>query len=128
ALYTFAFCIPKVFWMSSWTFGVAVAVNAITGASPILLMMFFKFRYSGRKSCPHSEIQCASSMAKNEMGTVLKKSVYSSFVRDSGATYSIFVVPFLMSSITFLVWVLFNEEFKTCATSLSDEIPLTAST
>ena len=41
--------------MSLWTLGVAVAVRAITGAGWIWSMMARIFRYSGRKSCPHSE-------------------------------------------------------------------------
>lgn len=53
----------QVFWMSICTLGVAVAVRAIRGAVPISLMIGRMRRYSGRKSCPHSEIQCASSMA-----------------------------------------------------------------
>ena len=32
-----------------------------------------KETYSGRKSCPHCEIQCASSMANNEMCISLKR-------------------------------------------------------
>ena len=54
---------PRFFWMSSCTFGVAVAVRAISGAVPISLMIGRMRRYSGRKSWPHSEMQCASSMA-----------------------------------------------------------------
>ena len=60
--------------MSSWTFGVAVAVNPMMGIlSPIRCMMDLRLRYSGLKSCPHSEIQWASSMAKKLMGTLRKK-------------------------------------------------------
>ena len=54
---------PKFFCISCCTFGVAVAVNAIIGARPMRLVIFCILRYSGRKSCPHSEIQCASSIA-----------------------------------------------------------------
>ena len=53
--------------MSSLTFGVAVAVSAITGAVAILLIICLSFLYSGLKSCPHSDIQCASSIAKKEI-------------------------------------------------------------
>lgn len=53
----------EVLLMSSCTFGVAVAVRAISGAVPISLMIGRMRRYSGRKSWPHSEMQCASSMA-----------------------------------------------------------------
>ena len=37
--------------------------HKITGALPISLIIGRMRRYSGRKSCPHSEIQCASSIA-----------------------------------------------------------------
>ena len=43
--------------------GVAVAVSAMTGAGPISLIIGRIRLYSGLKSCPHSEMQCASSMA-----------------------------------------------------------------
>ena len=49
--------------MSLWTLGVAVAVRAMTGAGWMSSMMERIFRYSGRKSWPHSEMQCASSTA-----------------------------------------------------------------
>jgi len=58
--------------MSSCTFGVAVAVKPIIGISPKSFIIFRKFLYSGLKSCPHSEIQWASSIATNETGTSLK--------------------------------------------------------
>ena len=45
------------------SFYVAVAVRAINGRLPISLIIGRILRYSGRKSCPHSEIQCASSTA-----------------------------------------------------------------
>ncbi len=54
---------PRFFWMSFWTFGVAVAVRAMIGARPISSTMSLILRYSGRKSWPHSEMQCASSIA-----------------------------------------------------------------
>ena len=48
----------RFFNISSWTFGVAVAVSAIIEMlSPIFSTTCLKFRYSGLKSCPHSEIQ-----------------------------------------------------------------------
>ena len=54
--------------ISSCTLAVAVAVKAITGILLLILFkMVFKFLYSGLKSCPHSEMQCASSTAKKEM-------------------------------------------------------------
>ena len=76
----------KFFWMSCCTFGVAVAVNATIGTFDIFSNISLKRRYSGLKSCPHSEIQWASSMAKKEMLTDVKNLIFSNFVRDSGAT------------------------------------------
>ena len=82
-----AFGIPRLFNISSCTLGVAVAVKPTIGIlSPIRFIMVFKFLYSGLKSCPHSLIQCASSTAIKDILTVLKKSTYSSLVKDSGAT------------------------------------------
>ena len=49
--------------MSFLTFGVAVAVSAIIGAILIFSKICLNFLYSGLKSCPHSEMQCASSIA-----------------------------------------------------------------
>ena len=49
--------------MSLCTFGVAVAVRAIIGAVPISSIIERMRLYSGLKSCPHSEMQWASSMA-----------------------------------------------------------------
>ena len=72
--------------ISNLTFGVAVAVRAITGAAAILLIICLNFLYSGRKSCPHSEMQWASSIAKNEILFLLKKAMFSSLISDSGAT------------------------------------------
>jgi hypothetical protein len=73
--------------MSCCTLGVAVAVSAMMGtewatASNITRMR----RYSGRKSCPHSEIQCASSTATKDISVLWKNSMFSSLVRVSGAT------------------------------------------
>ena len=86
--------------MSSCTLGVAVAVKPITGTSPKCFIIVRKFLYSGRKSCPHSDIQCASSIATNEIGTVFRNSIYSSLVNDSGATYNNLVIPEVMSFFT----------------------------
>ena len=43
--------------------GVAVAVRAISGRVPISLIMGRIRLYSGLKSWPHSDMQCASSTA-----------------------------------------------------------------
>ena len=53
----------------------------------ILFIILLIFLYSGLKSCPHSLMQCASSMAKNEIFTDFKKSIFPDFDRDSGAKY-----------------------------------------
>ena len=49
--------------MSSRTRSVAVAVSAMIGTSGKCLRSFASWRYSGRKSWPHSLMQCASSIA-----------------------------------------------------------------
>ena len=62
-LNTLASWMPRFLIMSFCTFGVAVAVRAIIGALPICSTDERMRLYSGRKSCPHSEMQCASSTA-----------------------------------------------------------------
>ena len=115
--------------MSSCTLGVAVAVRATIGILlPNRSIIVFIFRYSGRKSCPHSEIQCASSTATNDIGTVFKKLAYSSLISDSGATYSNLVLPLLISSITSRISFLVSDELSTCAILSVDEMPRIAST
>ena len=60
--------------MSDCTLGVAVAVRATTGISvPIESSIMRIRRYSGRKSCPHSEIQWASSTATKGDFNLLEK-------------------------------------------------------
>mmetsp|Transcript_25192 Transcript_25192/g.62200 ORF Transcript_25192/g.62200 Transcript_25192/m.62200 type:complete len:218 (-) Transcript_25192:37-690(-) len=52
--------------MSSFTASTAVAVSAMSGTSPLgdsWRRMASSERYEGRKSCPHCDRQCASSMA-----------------------------------------------------------------
>ena len=46
----------------------AVAVTAMTGMSGWRSLRIWSCVYSRRKSCPHCEIQWASSMAKRERG------------------------------------------------------------
>ena len=87
-----------------------------------------KFRYSGLKSCPHSDIQCASSIARKDRFTVFKNSMVSSLTKDSGATYKSFVTPLTMSNLTCCIAVLVRDEFSTCAIPYSEEIPRIAST
>ena len=63
------------------------AVSAITGISGFIwIIISLNRRYSGRKSCPHSEIQCASSTAKKEIFRSEKNSRFSCLVNVSGAT------------------------------------------
>src|SRR5690606_40480003 len=86
-LKVFASPIFRFFIMSSCTLGVAVAVNAIIGIlSPKRLIIVLKLRYSGLKSCPHSEIQWASSMATKEIVCDFKKSTYSFLFRSEEHT------------------------------------------
>ena len=73
-------------------------------------------------------MQCASSIATKDMVTFLRKFTYSSLVSDSGATYSNFVNPDVMSFLTWVISVLVREEFKTWATPFSEDRLLMAST
>jgi hypothetical protein len=56
--------IRRDFLISSRTRDVAVAVRAAQAASGNMERNSINCRYSGRKSCPHSDMQCASSTAK----------------------------------------------------------------
>ena len=58
--------------MSCRTRCVALAVNAAIGWSGKFSRSELSWRYSGRNSWPHSEMQCASSMAKNARGIALQ--------------------------------------------------------
>ena len=53
----------------------AVAVRAITGMLGKSCLRRAILRYSGRKSCPKLEMQCASSIANSETLIPLKKSM-----------------------------------------------------
>src|SRR5258708_19053974 len=55
--------------MSCRTCRVALAVNAAIGRSGNCARSELSCRYSGRNSCPHSEMQWASSMARSEEHT-----------------------------------------------------------
>ena len=72
--------------MSSRTSGVAVAVSASTRSAEISDRACASFWYSGLKSCPHDEMQCASSMAKS--GTFTPESAARNELerKRSGAT------------------------------------------
>eukprot|EP00955_Chlamydomonas_euryale_P036277 350390-Chlamydomonas_euryale.AAC.2 len=52
--------------ISHRTAGVAVAVSAMTGTQGRSARSDPSRRYSGRKSCPHSDTQCASSTASSD--------------------------------------------------------------
>ena len=54
------------------------------------------------------------------MGTLFKNSIYSSLVKDSGATYNSLVMPEVLSFFTLAISVLFKEEFNTCAIPCSE--------
>ena len=73
-------------------------------------------------------MQCASSMAKNEIFTDFKKSIFPDFDRDSGAKYKSLVLLFFTSTLTWSTSSVVSDEFKTCAILFSSEKPLTAST
>jgi len=68
--------------MSPRTRGVAVAVRASMTTSPSSRRSAPSLKYEGRKSCPHSEMQCASSMHKSAGFTSAKVSASDS--SDSG--------------------------------------------
>ena len=100
------------FLNSSLTKREITAVKAIIGTCDMRSKISLRRRYSGRKSCPHSEIQCASSIAKNEIGTCVRNSIFSSFVKDSGATNNSFVLPAWIFSLTAVISRFVSEEFK----------------
>ncbi|CFP69318.1 Uncharacterised protein [Bordetella pertussis] len=65
---------------------VAVAVSAMRGTSGQRSCSIDSPRYSGRKSCPHCETQCASSMANRAMRPRSSNCRQRSVSRRSGAT------------------------------------------
>ncbi len=67
---------------------VAVAVSARRGTPGQRSCNIDKPRYSGRKSWPHCDTQCASSMANRAIRAWSSKSRQRSVKRRSGATYS----------------------------------------
>src|SRR6266566_3927978 len=70
---------PSGFTMPSWrmmsptTRRVAVAVRARMGMPPSSCLSPLSLRYAGRKSCPHSEMQCASSTTTSDTFTPARK-------------------------------------------------------
>ena len=85
--------------MSSRVMRSAVAVSAITGMLGKRCLRVPSWVYSGRKSCPHCEMQCASSTANMQMRSVMlldQRSIsLSSF---SGEMYSSLTLPCMSSS------------------------------
>ena len=71
----------------------AVAVNAILGTQGKKSFSTPNCVYSGRKSCPHCETQCASSMAIMDILTNCCSHGISVISR-SGEIYSILISPF----------------------------------
>src|SRR6185312_353518 len=65
----------------------AVAVSAIRGTSGNRSASTARRMYSGRKSCPHWDTQCASSIANSASGVASSRSRQRSVSRRSGATY-----------------------------------------
>src|SRR5688500_20306690 len=79
---------PSVEAISLRTRGVAVAVNAMQTAEGNLLRTPTNRRYAGRKSCPHSEMQWASSIANRATCRPERSEEGLAVRRVSGATYS----------------------------------------
>ena len=71
----------------------AVAVRAIIGTLGNSSCRFPNCVYSGLKSCPHCEIQCASSMAKSDTFSIVCIHL-NSVISRSGEIYSSFISPF----------------------------------
>ncbi len=63
----------------------AVAVSAIRGTSGQRSRSSDSAPYSGRKSCPHCETQCASSIAKSASRHWASSSRVRASIRRSGA-------------------------------------------
>src|SRR3989344_8858113 len=81
----FGYLKDNCFNISTLTFSVAVAVKAIIGDSGNIALSDLRFLYSGRKSCPHSEMQCASSIAIKLTFNMLKNILKSYDANLSGA-------------------------------------------
>ena len=85
--------------MSSWrlmsarTWCVAVAVSAIVTASANFSRTSTSLRYSGLKSWPQSEIQCASSIVRQSTRMPFNSACVRGRNSVSGARYSILTLP-----------------------------------
>src|SRR5579864_6540472 len=100
----------------SWrTRRVALAVNAAIGLSGKFARRLLNCRYSGRNSWPHSEMQCASSMAKNAIGTRESHAIVSGLAKRSGERYSRRYAPCAAREMTLDCSDQGTELFKTAA-------------
>ena len=79
---------PSCWTMSARTRSVAVAVSAISGVSGNRSRSSASCRYSGRKSCPQSLMQCASSIANIATFHEASRARNCACISRSGATYS----------------------------------------
>ena len=79
------------------TTGEAVAVKAVTRGMFSFLRILPSVRYAGRKLSPHSETQCASSIAACVILHWLNWVTSSSFWRTSGFARMIFAPAFIFS-------------------------------
>ncbi len=78
-------CIPRRSMISARTGGAAVAVRASTVGWPSISITPPSLRYSGRKSCPHSLTQCASSTTISAGRAACKWSSTAALLNCSGA-------------------------------------------
>ena len=76
---------PSRSTISSRTGGAAVAVSATIVGRPSASAAAPRRRYSGRKSCPHSEMQCASSTTSSDGWATASSSSTSGLASCSGA-------------------------------------------
>ena len=74
--------------MSFATCGVAVAVDARMASAPSQRAASASRKYSGRKSCPHWDTQCASSTTNRPIRALRSRSRKPGEANRSGATYN----------------------------------------
>ena len=72
--------------MSRATAGVAVAVEATIASAPSQRAASASRKYSGRKSCPHCETQCASSTTNRPICASRIRARKPGEAKRSGAT------------------------------------------
>ena len=72
--------------MSAATSGVAVAVEARIASAPSQRAASASRKYSGRKSCPHWDTQCASSTTNRPISACRMRSRNPGEANRSGAT------------------------------------------